>query len=125
MRVSLATLKSVLLNNAAEVKFARRNPKPGFPADRRMLCTNATTLLNSAKGRLALRYTPPTSSPKYNPDTKNLILTWDIFMQGYRTINTDNCQLISIIPADDSFWAYFTDKLTEMTPAQKSAFMSV
>ena len=90
-----------------------------------MLCTNSAGLLNSDKGRLALRYTPPTRGPKYNPDTKNLILTWDVFMQGYRTINADSCQLVSIIPADDSFWSYFTEKLTEMTPAQKSAFMSV
>lgn len=90
-----------------------------------MLCTNSNNLLNSKKGRLALRYTPPKSSPDYNPDMKNLIITWDVFMQGYRTINVDKCQLISIIPADDTFWEYFTEKLTTMTSQQKAAFMSV
>ena len=125
MRISQTALTSVLQANVAEVKFARRNPKPGAPSERRMLCTNSARLLNSDKGRLALRYTPPTSAPKYNPSTKNLIITWDVFMQGYRTINADNCQLISIIPDDDSFWDYFTEKLTSMTPSQKTAFMSV
>ena len=125
MRVSLAALRSVLQQNVAEVKFVRRNPKPGFPAERRMLCTNSHNLLNSKKGRLALRYTPPKSSPDYNPNMKNLVITWDVFMQGYRTINVDKCQLISIIPADDTFWEYFTEKLTTMTSQQKASFMSV
>ena len=125
MRISQTALASVLQANVAEVKFARRNPKPGFPSERRMLCTNSARLLNSSQGRIALNYTPPASAPKYNPSTKNLIITWDVFMQGYRTINADNCQLISIVPDDDTFWNYFTEKLTSMTPAQKSAFMSV
>tara|TARA_Y100000310_G_C20551446_1_gene748299 strand:+ start:34 stop:411 length:378 start_codon:yes stop_codon:yes gene_type:complete len=125
MRVSLAALKSVLQQNVAEVKFVRRKPKPGDPPERRMLCTNSGHLLNSQKGRTALRYSSPKSGPDYNPNMKNLIITWDIFMQDYRTINVDKCQLISIIPADDTFWEYFTEKLTAMTPQQKIAFMSV
>lgn len=115
----------MLQNNVAEVKFVRKKPKPGFPAERRMLCTNSGQLLNSQKGRSALNYTPPKSGSNYNPNLKNLIITWDIFMQDYRTINVDRCQLISIIPADDSFWEYFADKLLSLTPDQKLAFMSV
>lgn len=125
MRASLGALKSVLQNNVAEVKFTRRNVKPGSPPTRRMLCTNSGPLLNSTEGRSALRYQPPKTAPKYNPDTKNLIITWDIFMQGYRTINTDQCDLISIIPADERFWEYFTEKLAKMPAGQKTAFMNV
>ena len=125
MRVSRDALKSILQSNVGEVKFIRRRPKPGAPPYRRMLCTNNAPLLNSNKGRLALRYTPPKSAPAYNPSTKNLVLTWDIFMQNYRTINADNCQLISILPANDIFWDYFSEKLITMTPQEKMEFMSV
>ena len=125
MKVSLQNLRSVVAENVAEVKFQRRTPKPGYPAERRMLCTNNISLLNSAKGKYALNYKAPKEAPGYNPTAKNLVVVWDIFMQGYRTINMDSCNLISVIPANDQFWNYFTDKLTNMTAEQKTAFMDV
>jgi hypothetical protein len=125
MRVSLSALESVLQNNVAEIRFTRRTPKPGKPPHRRMLCTNSGVLLNSREGLSVLGYTPPTQAPEYNPSTKNLIITWDVFMQSYRTVNCDYCELISIIPANYMFWDYFTEKVMKMSPAQKTAFMSV
>jgi hypothetical protein len=125
MRVSQNALKSILQNNVGEVKFIRRRPKADAPPYRRMLCTNSASLLNSNKGIMTLRYTPPKTSPKYNPGPKNLVLTWDIFMQDYRTINADNCQLISIIPANDQFWEYFSEKLIQMSSQEKMEFMKV
>ena len=125
MRISQSALESVLQNNAVEIRFTRRMPKPGKPPYRRMLCTNSSSLLNSPQGRSALNYTPPTTAPGYNPANKNLVITWDIFMQGYRTVNCDYCYLISLIPDNEMFWEYFTDKLTKMTPQQKAGFMSV
>ena len=74
---------------------------------------------------MALNFKPTSKPPKYNPGQKNLIITWDVFMQNYRSINMSDCQLISIIPANDQFWNYFTEKLTNMTPAQKIGFMDV
>tara|TARA_R110000751_G_scaffold225468_2_gene327318 strand:+ start:358 stop:630 length:273 start_codon:yes stop_codon:yes gene_type:complete len=90
-----------------------------------MLCTNSGSLLTSVKGRMALNFKPAYKAPKYNPGQKNLIVTWDVFMQGYRTINMDSCQLISVVPANDKFWNYFTEKLSTMTPAQKAGFMEI
>jgi len=90
-----------------------------------MLCTNSGALLTSTKGRMALNFKPTYKPPEYNPMQKNLILTWDIFMQDYRSINMDSCQLISTIPANDLFWNYFTEKLTNMNASQKIAFMDV
>ena len=90
-----------------------------------MLCTNSGDLLTSTKGRMALNFKPTYNPPEYNPAQKNLIITWDIFMQGYRTINMDSCQLISAIPANDIFWNYFTEELTNMTAQEKIAFMDV
>ena len=125
MRVSQSALQSVLQNNVAEIRFTRRTPKPGKPPYRRMLCTNSASLLNSPQGFTALNYTPPRSSPDYAPSTKNLVITWDVFMQGYRTVNCDFCYIISLIPSNQMFWDYFTEKVIKMTADQKAAFMSV
>jgi len=125
MTVSLPALAKLLQENVVEVKFGRRTPRPGKPPTRRMLCTNSGHLLTSTKGRMALNFRPTSKPPQYNPAQKNLIVTWDVFMQNYRSINMDNCNVISIIPANQQFWNYFTEKLTIMTPAQKSAFMDV
>ena len=59
MITSLANLKAILLDKVCEVKFVRRNPKPGRPATRRMLCTNNVQLLNSVEGRTTLNYLLP------------------------------------------------------------------
>jgi hypothetical protein len=115
----------VLQNNVAEIKFTRRRIKPGAPPSRRMLCTSNAPLLNSPEGISALRYRVPKSGATYNPDTKNLAVTWDIFMQDYRTINADQCNLISVIPPDERFWEYFNEKLSKMSPNQKIGFMNV
>lgn len=90
-----------------------------------MLCTNSAELLNSAAGRTSLNYRPPVKPPKYNPANKNLIITWDIFMQNYRTINVDACDLVNVIPANEQFWTYFNENLVDMPQDQKIAFMNV
>ena len=125
MRVNLPTLKRILLKNIAEVKFDRRRPYSEVQLTRRMLCTNDATFLNTAKAAIALNYRPPRSGPQYDADSKNLIITWDVFMQDFRTISVDNAQLISVIPANDKFWAYFTEKLSNMSTADKISFMNI
>ena len=124
MKASLPTLKSLLLNNVAEIKFLRRRPKAGAAATRRMLCTNSLSLLNSTEGRLALNYRRAIHMPKFDPNAKNIIITWDIFMQNYRCINMAACDLIQVIPANKEFWAFFNEKLAGMSAAQKMQFMN-
>lgn len=123
MLVSLTSLKSVLQNNVCEIKFARRRLRPGRPNTRRMLCTNAQSVLNSVNGRITLNYRPTSQPPKYNPNQKNLVIAWDIFMQNYRCINCNSCDLITSIPAGPAFWDYFRNNLMKLSPAQKIAFM--
>ena len=125
MQIQRESLRTVLHQNVAEVKFQRRKPKPGHPDQRRMLCTNSMALLNSAQGRTALGFKPPRQAPSYDTGPKNLIITWDIFVQGYRTISVDSCELISIIPANERFWDYFTEKIINMNASQKASFMDV
>lgn len=124
MKVSLPTLKNLLLNNVAEIKFFRRRPKPGSPLTRRMLCTNSFSLLNSVEGRLALNYKQAIRAPKFDPMAKDLIITWDIFMQNYRCINMSACNLLQVIPANKQFWKYFNEKLARLSSDQKINFMN-
>ena len=124
MITSLATLKAILLDKVCEVKFVRRNPKPGRPATRRMLCTNNVQLLNSVEGRTTLNYDPPRQAPSYNPNQENLIVVWDILMQDYRTINCDTVDLISTLEADETFWVYINEKIAPMSAVEKMNFMN-
>ena len=124
MIVGLSNLKTMLLSKVCEVKFARRNPKPGRPASRRMLCTNNVQLLNSVEGRTVLNYSPPRQAPAYNPNQENLIIVWDILMQGFRTINCDTVDLITTLEADQTFWIYLNEKIAPMSAGEKMAFMN-
>ena len=124
MIVGLSNLKIMLLDKVCEVKFARRNPKPGRPASRRMLCTNNVQLLNSVEGRTVLNYRPPRQAPEYNPNQENLIITWDILMQDFRTINCDTVDLITTLEADETFWVYIHEKIAPMSAGEKMAFMN-
>ncbi len=124
MKASLQTLKSILLNNVAEIKFFRRRHKAGYPSTRRMLCTNSLSLLNSAEGRITLNYRRAIKMPKFNPTEKNLIITWDIFMQNYRCVSMTACDLIQVIPANNQFWKYFNENLVMLSAIQKINFMN-
>lgn len=123
MLVSLTSLRSVLQNNVCEIKFARRRLKPGKPNTRRMLCTNAQQLLNSVDGRLTLNYKSASGPLKFNPTQKNLVIVWDIFMQDYRCVSCDSCDLITSIPANETFWKYFKRYLAPLNTAQKIQYM--
>jgi len=125
MKVSLSTLKTIVQNNVAEIKFFRRRPKPGFPATRRMLCTNSPAILLSTEGRLALNFKATSRPPRFNAAQKDLLIVWDIFMQNYRCVNMAACNLITTIPANKEFWKYFNAKLIRLTPQQKARFMNI
>ena len=90
-----------------------------------MLCTNNAQLLNSVEGRTVLNYRPPRQAPKYNPNQENLIITWDILMQGFRTINCDTVDLISTLDADETFWTYLSQNIAPMSAEEKMNFMNV
>ena len=122
MKIALSNLKNLLSQNVCEVVFARRRPKAGKPPARRMLCTLDDTILNSTNGRLSLNYRPPGGPPAYNPESKNLLLAWDIFMQDWRMISMDSCDLVNTIP-QDQFWNYFNNTLLKMSAQQKMAYM--
>jgi len=127
MRLGRMALQILLGTNAAELRFKRRIDKPGFKDYRRMLCTGDQRLLKSEPGKRVLNYVPPTSSLKYDPSSKNLVVTWDIFMQEWRMINCNDVDVIAVIktsPDPSEFWKYFYARLVDMSADQKARFMN-
>jgi hypothetical protein len=120
---SYGTLYSSLLNSVVEVKFTRRRQLPGLPPIRRMLCTNNMNVLGSTNGRIVLNYRTPTNRVKYDPSAKNLVITWDILMQDFRTISLDACEIAKTYAPDDEFWTVFNETYFPMSQQQKIAFM--
>jgi len=127
VRLGRSALALLLMTNVVELRFRRRIEKAGFGDYRRMLCSNDRGLLMSQLGRNILNFEPATQPPKYNPATKNLIITWDIFLQAYRTINCNDVEVIAVIktsPDATEFWKYFNESLLPMPAQQKSTFMN-
>lgn len=128
MRLGRDALALMLLQNVVELRFRRRINKPGFNDYRRMLCTNDRGLLLSKLGREILNYNPPLGQGlPYDPKSKNLVPTYDIFMQNYRMINCNDVEVVSIIktsPDPVEFWKYFNEKIFPMSVEQKAQFMN-
>lgn len=126
MRVTQGQLLALLKHNVLEIRFYRRVPKTGWNATRRMLVTNDSSILNSAPGRLALHFKPPTHAPSYNWAIKNLGCAWDLFWQDYRMIPVESCDIVTIIPTSppEKFWDYFNLYLQAMSPSDKVQFMN-
>jgi hypothetical protein len=127
MRLGRAALAQLLMTNVVELRFRRRIEKAGFGDYRRMLCTNDMKLLMSQLGRNILNFEPATGQLKYNPAQKNLIGTWDIFLQNWRMINCNDVEVIAVIntsPDPKEWWQYFNDSIAPMPAGQKAQFMN-
>ena len=126
MRVSQGQLLALLESNVLELRFYRRHPKAGWSDTRRMLVTNDKQILNSAPGKLALHFKPPTHAPAYNWRVKNLACAWDLFWQDYRMIPAESCDVVTIMPTKppEQFWGYFNLYLQAMSPGDKIQFMN-
>ncbi len=126
MRLSATGLAQLLQENVVELRFKRRLKKQGFNDNRRMLCTNDALLLNSEAGKKILNFVVPTDQMKYNPLAKNLVPTYDIFMQNYRMVSVEQCDVIAVISTrpPDKWWLYFDKKIRSLTAAEKLLFIN-
>jgi hypothetical protein len=126
MYLSATGLAQLLKEHVVELRFKRRNKKEGFNEKRRMLCTNDALLLNSEAGKKILNFKLPTEQRKYNPLSKNLVLTFDIFMQNYRMISIEQCDVVAVISTrpPDKWWLYFDKKVRSLTAAEKLLFIN-
>lgn len=124
MKVGRASLQSLLLDNVAEIRFRRRVNDPTRAPYRTMLCTNSEKLLYSLNGQITLNFKSPKQGLKYNPTSKNIVMTWDILMQEFRAVSMEDCELLAKYPATDEFWKVFNEKFYPMSAAQKVLYMN-
>jgi hypothetical protein len=124
MKIGRASLQSLLLNNVAEIRFRRRSNDPTRPPYRTMLCTNSDNILKGINGQITLNFDPPNQGPKYNPASKNIVITWDILMQEFRAVSMDDCELLNQYPAGEEFWKVFNEKFYPMSAEQKVLYMN-
>ena len=124
MKLSPGGLRSLCEVNVVELKFTRRNQKPGKSPTRRMLATLDADLLNSKEGLSILNFKPPTSAPAYNAESRGLLVVWDIFLQTWRSVPAAGCEIISLIPTRpvEKFWDHFNSSIGNMNAGQKAAF---
>jgi hypothetical protein len=128
MGLSYNGMKKLLESNVAELYFVRRNKKQNWPMTRRMLCTNSFKLLGSMGGRMALNFKVPTQLPAYDPKDENLFITWDFFMQDFRSIPLESVGVIMAIPVKttkeiESFWEWFDKFLRPLSSDNKKSIM--
>lgn len=123
MAVSVQTLENLLLKNVLDIRFLRRIPVQNKPATRRILCTKSYDLLNSTNGRIVLNYRPPKNAKQFNESQANACVVWDIMMQDYRIVPVESAVILEEIPADESFWPYFNNKIYTLSTEQKVLFM--
>jgi len=136
--ISRENLKYLLQDHCVELKFNRKHPT-SVSKTRRMFCVGAypnfsnNTFLASLSAQTALGFRLPKGPsphhpvPFFNPDEKNLVITWDIFMMNYRCINISSCNVIRAFPVDTSdniknFWEYFNNNISPMTVSEKMDF---
>ena len=123
MQIARPALDTLLRSNVCEVRFVRRDPRPGDGPTRRILCTKDLSILTSINGRTTLNYRPPKGGMQINEALQNICVVWDIMMQDYRNVAMDSCTLIQQIPAAD-WWEYFNENIYPMAPEQKLSFMN-
>ncbi len=118
-------LSKLTKNHVCEIVFLRRRPEraPNRPEFRRMLCTNSLNLLDSHNGRTSLLFHFPRTPRRLNEAKHDIVVVWDIFMKDYRNVSMESCLLISTIPADDNFWAYYNDVIHKMSVQDQMQFM--
>jgi hypothetical protein len=82
-------------------------------------------ILRSENGLRTLNYRGSLEPKKVNERSHNLVVTWDIFMQDYRNVSMDMCYLVQQMPADDTFWPFFNEKIYPMSPNEKMRYMDI
>lgn len=129
MHLTWAGLRALSKQNIVELRFRRRHMKPGWNDWRRMLCTNATYVLNSAPGHIALHFHAPSHPPVVIEAQYNMVCMWDLMWQEYRYVSCESVDVVTVIPVktkeeQDSFWQYFNNYLQSLSPQQKLSFMN-
>ena len=92
--MSPSILDSMLLSNVLDLTFIKKDG-----STRNMTCTKSYELLSSFEGRTILNYQEPKGNPRNLP--MGMLTVWDIDSQGFRTINCETVDILSVIPVEN------------------------
>ena len=92
--ISPETLDSMLLANVVDLSFIKKDG-----STRNMTCTKSYELLSSFEGRSFLKYQEPNGNPRNLPP--GMLTVWDIDSQGFRTVNCETVDILSVIPVEN------------------------
>lgn len=126
-KLNRTELQRLLQSNICDLLIVRRRPEraPGRPGLRQMLCTNSREILRSENGLRVLNYRGSFDPKQVDERKHNIVVTWDIFMQDYRNVSMDMCYLVQKMPADDTFWPFFNEKIFPMSANEKMRYMDL
>lgn len=123
------TLQGLFATHLVELAAKRRNHKPGYTGIRVFLATNNKTLLSGIAGKTALGFIPPKrpgASPYHHktPKELDLLITYDLWMQGFRSINLRDYMIRGVLPLKtkqdiEDFWAYYAYILKPLSWQEK------
>lgn len=135
--ISREGLKKLLLTHCVEIKYQRRHPLVDS-ATCRLFCVGAypnfqdNLFLKTSGAKIAFYREPKGSppyppKPQYNPDEKNIVITYSIFDMDYRSITINRANVIRAFPVDNKenikkFWEYFNTKIVNMSVQEKTDF---
>lgn len=94
MSISPNTLDTILLSNVVDLTFVKKDG-----STRHMTCTKSYSLLSSFEGKQYLNYQEPKGNPRNLP--AGMITVWDIDSAGFRTVNAETVEILSIIPIEN------------------------
>lgn len=135
--ISRDGLKKLLQNHCVEIKYQRRHPTLESKTCR-LFCVSSypnfhtNKFLASMGAQSAFFHYPKGSppyppKPPYNPDEKNLVITFSIFDQSYKSVSINRANVIRAFPVDTKenikkFWEYFNTKITKMSIQERTDF---
>jgi hypothetical protein len=136
--ISRDGLKKLLQTHCVEIKYQRRHSLqdsktcrlfcvgcyPYFHTNKFLATIGAQSALGFEYPKGAVPYPP---KPPYNPDAKNLVITFSIFDGNYRSISIYRANVIRAFPVDTkenikNFWDYFNRKIAKMSIQEKTDF---
>lgn len=84
----------MLLANVVDLSFVKKDG-----STRIMSCTKSYSLLSSFEGKQYLHYVEPKGNPRNLP--AGMLTVWDLDSAGFRTVNCETVEIISVIPVEN------------------------
>lgn len=88
-----------------------------------MLCTKASTILDTTNAELSLNFRRPKhGGPRFDEKAANIVVVWDILKQDYRLVPCESVTIEQVIEPGE-FLEFFKNNIVTMTTRMAESFM--